>query len=238
MFNFNHFMFIFHLVLQIHRDKGNDYSDHCKTRIRKVEKILRLSLISHDAIYNEEGPTQHRQRLTVYSRLISLFNIYCAQGHLLLFIENDFDELQNVIKRLESISAHHLIYKKKDRLRYSVEFIIEGIKRLIGLKKESEKLDAILKKCQAALNGDSDVKDVQFQQMFSEEKTDWFTAHVTLIYLHSQVRFRNRAKSSFALLGSPLTTIKLSYFNSCFRCILGNCLRIQGEKQECLTKKL
>ena len=161
----------------------------CNARIKNVEKILRGPLIKTDSVFHDDGPEQKGLRLVVYSRVVALMVAYLARGHLPLsnISEDDIKELRMVVDKLNRL-AREVTWKKKDRIRYSVEFIQEGIGRILSGKKCTEsKLTAYLEECERAVNT-NDSRETKFLYRIRQGKMHWFDMHVVLYYLHSQVR--------------------------------------------------
>lgn len=153
--------------------------------IKEVEKILREPLIKADSVFNDDGPVEKELRLGVYSRVIAGMVASVASGHLPLtnISDKDMKELRQVLEILKKLSKDVAV-KKRDQLRYSVEFIQEGISRVrTGKKCTDSNLTAYFEKC----NAEGDVKDIDLLNTIGRGKMHWFDLHMVMYYIHSMV---------------------------------------------------
>ena len=177
-----------HALQQLQYLLFRDDHDSCKENLMKVEKIMRSSIISPEAVFKEEADPVKETRLSVYKRILSLIIIHQIQaGFSTVDFKNDMKKLQEELKRYCS----QINYKTKNFFRYSMEFIQEAISYLLKpcSKVTATSLGGCLDECQHLFEAqDFDVMDLAFLRKL-KKKSKWFDLHCILCYLHGKVRF-------------------------------------------------
>lgn len=182
-----------HALQQLQYLLFRDNLDSCKESLLKVEKIVRSSIISPDAVFKEEADSAREVRVSVYKRILSLICIYQIQTG---FSTVDF---KDGLKKLQQDLKHYctqIRYKKKNYFRYSMEFIQGAISYLLkgSGKATATNLGDCLDNCLSLLeNQESDVTKEfpeKLKKIVKKVKTgEWFDLHCVLCYLHGKVRF-------------------------------------------------
>ena len=182
-----------HALQQLQYLLFRDNLDSCKESLLKVEKIVRTSIISPDAVFKDEEHSVREIRLSVYKRILSLICIHQIQaGFTTVDFRHDLKKLQEELKQYCS----QISYKRKNYFRYSMEFIQEAISYLLkqSNKATATNLGDCLDKCQSLMeNQESDVMQLPFPQKLKKnvkkaKAGDWFDLHCVLCYLHGKVR--------------------------------------------------
>lgn len=187
-----------HALQQLQYLLFRDDHDSCKENLLKVEKIMRSSITSPEAVFREEADLLKEIRLSVYKRILSLIIIHQIQaGFSTADLKNDMKKLQEELKKY----CNNINYKKKSYFRYSMEFIMEAISYLLkpGNKVTATSLGGCIDECQDLFEAQQfDVMDLAFLRKLQKRsrvamkkmKTgDWFDLHCILCYLHGKVRF-------------------------------------------------
>ena len=179
-----------HLQHLLYRDS----LDCCKQNLLSVEKIIRSSIVSPDGVFREESDPMRLLRLSVYRCILSELIIHQIQSG---FSRID---LQNNLKQLEELKVYfnQINLKKKDILRYLMEFIQEAISYLLKspekkTMKTLKTLEHYLNECKA-LCANKQIEEKTLIQGLKKSKVKWFDLHCVLYYLHGQVgalSFRN-----------------------------------------------
>lgn len=173
-----------HLQHLLYRDS----IDCCKQNLLSVEKIIRSSIVSPNGVFREESDPMRLLRLSVYRCILSELIIHQIQSG---FSRID---LQNNLKQLEELKVYfnQINLKKKDILRYLMEFIQEAIDYLLK-SPEKKTLEHYLDECKA-LCANKQIEEKTLIQGLKSSKVKWFHLHCVLYYLHGQVgalSFRN-----------------------------------------------
>lgn len=165
-----------------------DDLDNCQQNLLSVEKIIRLSIVSPDGAFREEADPIRVLRLSVYGRILAELIIHQIQAG---FSEID---LENNLKKLEELKNYfsQINVKKKDFLRYSVEFIQGAISYLLPRspsKTLTTRLERYLEECKAFCSADKQIaeKNLSLFQKSKTSKLKSFDLQCVLYYLHGKV---------------------------------------------------
>lgn len=184
-------------LLQLQHLLFRDNLESCKENLLKVEKIIRSSINSPDAVFKEEADSVRETRLSVYQRILCLIIVHQIQaGFSTVEFKNDLKKLQEELK----ICCNQIIYKRKNVFRYSMEFIQEAISYLLkpNNKVAASNLSGCFDQCQDLLDKqDFDVMDLKFLRKLKKSRAfakkmkagEWFELHCIMCYLHGKVRF-------------------------------------------------
>lgn len=160
-----------------------------------VEKIVRLSICSPDAVFKEEGYLERELRLCVYSDILALLIFQETQGRLFAVdIKKELSELQNYLKKYKK--------KKRDYFQYYIKFIQEAISHLLKSANKFQQTccskspqhatkSAFLNECQS--NIATHVEDYKLKKGKSIKKMskgNWFALHCGILYLQRKVSLR------------------------------------------------
>ena len=181
-------------LLQLQYLLFRDNLESCKDLLR-VEKIIRSSINSPDAVFKEEADSVREIRLSVYQRILFLIIVHQIQAGFST-VDSDLKKLREELKKC----FNQINYKRKNYFRYSMEFIEEAISYLLkpSNKVAASKLGGCLNECQELFEKqDFNVKDLTFLQRLKKsrgvvKKTkagEWFDLHCIMCYLHGKVRF-------------------------------------------------
>ena len=171
-----------HLQHLLYRDS----LDCSKQNLLSVEKIIRSSIVSRNGVFREESDPIRLLRLSVYGCILSELIIHQIQSG---FSRID---LQNNLKKLQELKVYfnQINLKKKDILRYSMEFIQKAISYLLKSPEKTLKtrLGRHLDECKAlCANKQMEEKSLSLFQRLKASKVKWFDLHCILYYLHGQV---------------------------------------------------
>ncbi|XP_078353413.1 uncharacterized protein LOC144638109 isoform X2 [Oculina patagonica] len=185
-----------HSLQQLQYLLFRDGQNSCEENLLKVEKIIRSSIISPDAVFKEEADPVKEIRLSVYKRILSLIIIHQIQaGFSTVDLTNDLKKLQEEMKRY----CDHIKYKRKNYFRYSMEFIQKAISYLLKPcnKATATNLGVCLDECHNFFQTqDSEAMNPIFLRKLKKKnrvavkkmKTgEWFDLHCILCYLHGKV---------------------------------------------------
>ncbi|XP_068675843.1 uncharacterized protein [Montipora foliosa] len=192
-----------------HRDSGGQVVIHslqlllhliCKDNFERghgslleLEGIMRLSIFSDKGVFRRDGQEERTLKLHVYSRILALLlKPKVLQGELLV------TEVENDVKRiLEELQRHQkqLKYKKKDMLRYSIEFIIMLVSHSCLLKPSDSlptggRMESFLEECQEfCRNPTKESKDLTLLRILRKKRKTlpWAELHSILYHLHGKV---------------------------------------------------
>lgn len=185
-----------HALLQLQYLLFRDNLESCKENtLLKVEKIIRSTINSPDAVFKEEADSVREIRLSVYQRILCLIIVHRIQaGFPTVDFNNDLKKLREELK----VCCNQVNYKRKNYFRYSMEFIQEAISYLLNLnnKVAASNLGGCLDQCEDILEKqDFDVMDflrkLKKSRGFAKKMKpeEWFDMHCIMCYLHGKVRF-------------------------------------------------
>ena len=184
-------------LLQLQYLLYRDNLESCKDNLLRVEKIIRSSINSPDAVFKEEADPVREIRLSVYQRILFLIIVHQIQvGCSTVPFNNDLKKLREELKTY----CNQDNYRRKNYCRYSMEFIEEAISYLLkpNNKVAASKLGACLVQCQDLFEKqDFDVTDLTFLRKLKKSRAlvkktkagEWFDLHCIMCYLHGKVRF-------------------------------------------------
>ena len=167
---------LYHLIC-----KGNFVSSNDNLLV--VEAVIRSSMFTKD---------EHSQgylKFVVYSRILSLLLMQQVRHENLpmVSLENDLKSVQEDLRR-------HIKNKlKKDNFRYSMEFILNTIDRLLKPHDKSiapTKLKDLIEECHEFC-GKAEVQSKELKiirTLEAKKSVQWINLHCILIYLHGKVR--------------------------------------------------
>lgn len=182
-------------LLQLQHLLFRDNLESCKENLLKVEKIIRSSINSPDAVFKEEADSVRETRLSVYQRILCLIIVHQIQaGFCTVDFKNDLKKLQEELR----ICCNQITYKRKNIFRYSMEFIQEAISYLLkpNNKMADSNLSSCFDQCQDLLDKqDFDVMDLKFLRKLKKSRAfvrkmkadEWFDLHCIVCYLHGKV---------------------------------------------------
>ncbi|KAJ7356110.1 ptk6 protein tyrosine kinase [Desmophyllum pertusum] len=160
-----------------------DNFDSCNQNLLGVEAITRSSILSPDGLLKNDRHSERELKLYVYSRILSSLVIQqVRQGELPIVaaLEQDLKKLQDELKRF----SNQLNTKKKDGVRYSMEFILKAISYLL---KPHDKLKGFLDECQEfCLNQEINSNELKVLRKL-KKNGEWIDLHCILIHLHGKV---------------------------------------------------
>ena len=166
---------LFHLICKANFRSGND-------NLLVVEDVIRSSMFTKDE--HSEGYLKY----IVYSRILSLLLMRQVRHETLpiVALENDLKSVQKELRRYIQNKV------KKDHFRYSVEFILDTINRLLTLHDKSivpsEMKDLIEESEEFCGNSKMQSKDLKIiQKLETKKKIQRIDLHCTLIHLHGKV---------------------------------------------------
>ena len=178
---------LLHLICKDNFERGHG-------SLLELEGIMRSSIFSDKGIFRREGQCERTLKLLVYSRILSLLlKPDVLQDELLV------TELENDLKRIvEELQRHQkqLKYKKKDTLRYSMEFTIMLLSHSCLLKPSDSlptggRMESFLEECQEfCVNPRKESKDLTLLETLRKKKKNlsWAELHSILYHLHGKVR--------------------------------------------------
>ena len=149
-------------------------------------------------MFAKDEHSEGNLKLFLYSRILSLLLMQKVRQDELPIVDRETvlkNVQEEVIKRCDQLK-----HKKKDRFRYSMEFILHTITRLLkphGKSIAPSKLKGFIKECKEFCGSSKmESKDLNILRTLQKKKTidEWIDLHCILIYLHGKVnltRVRN-----------------------------------------------
>ena len=175
-----------HSLRQLLRLMQFDNLESGEHNLLGLERIIRLSISSTDAVFKVEGHQERLLRLSVYSQTLALLIIMRTQKWL------SSDDIKGDLLQLPG----HLgksYNKAKDLFHYSMEFIKQAIKFLAQKWKKFKKsrVMAFLKECteksDPRYEGNRELTFIQTLKNPERKKKGWFALHCVILYLHVKV---------------------------------------------------
>ena len=151
-----------------------------------LERIIRLSISSPDAVFKEEGHQERSLRLSVYSQTLVLLIIQKTQKWL------SSDNIERELLQLRGYLGKSY-NKAKDLFHYSMEFIKQAIGYLAKKWKkfENSRVMAYLKECteksDPRYEGNRELTFIKTLKNPRKAKKSWFALHCVILYLHFRV---------------------------------------------------
>ena len=182
---------LFHLICKDDFGSAND-------NLLVVEGVIRTSIFSSEGMFAKDEHSEGNLKLFLYSRILSLLLMQKVRQDELPIVDRETvlkNVHEEVIKRCDQLKN-----KKKDRFRYSMEFILHTITRLLkphGKSIAPSKLKGFIKECKEFCGSSKmESKDLNILRTLQKKKTidEWIDLHCILIYLHGKVnltRVRN-----------------------------------------------
>ena len=168
---------LFYLIFKANFGSGND-------------KLLNVEAVMRSSIFTKAEHSEGNLKFVVYSRILSLLLIQhvCQEKLPIVTLENDLKSVQELLRPLIKGSV------KKDQFRYSVEFILKTIDRLLKQHDKSiwpTKLKDLLEEChEFCANSRMQSKDLKINHALETKKNvEWIDRHCILIDLHGKVSF-------------------------------------------------
>ena len=161
----------------------------------ELEGIMRSSILSDKEVHRRDGQCERTLKLLVYSRILSLLlKPEVLQDQLLVTdLEKD---LKSIVEELQR-HQKQVKYKKKDTLRYSIEFTIMLVSHFCLLKPRESclptggRIESFLEECQEFCgNLEKESKDLTLLQILRKKKKNlsWAELHSILHHLQGKVR--------------------------------------------------
>ncbi|XP_068725930.1 uncharacterized protein [Montipora capricornis] len=177
---------LLHLICKDNFERGHE-------SLLELEGIMRSSIFSDEGVFRKDGQCERTLKLLVYSRILSLLlKPDVLQDQLLVA------DLENDLKRIvEELQRHQkqVKCKKKDTLRYSIEFTIMLFSHSCLLKPSESlptdgKMETFLEECQEfCVNARKESKDLTLLERLRKRKKNlsWAELHSILYHLHGKV---------------------------------------------------
>ncbi|XP_068725933.1 uncharacterized protein [Montipora capricornis] len=177
---------LLHLICKDNFERGHG-------SLLELEGIMRSSIFSDKGVFRRDGQCERTLKLHVYSRILSLLlKPEVLQDELLV------TEQENDLKRtVEELQRHQkqLKYKKKDILRYSIEFTIMLFSHSSLLNPSKSlptggRMVSFLEECQEfCVNPRKESKDLTLLETLRKKKKNlpWDELHSILYHLHGKV---------------------------------------------------
>ena len=163
---------------------GNDSEN-----LLAVEAITRSSIFSSEGLFKKDEHSEQALKLSVYSHILSLLLMQQAQDIQLpiVSLEQHMEKVQEELKR----RCNQIKSKKKDRFRYSMEFILETISYLLKPQGKSKaKLKGYLEECHKFCENPKMIgNDLKMLRTLKKiKKGESMDLHCVLTHLHGKVR--------------------------------------------------
>ncbi|KAL9964999.1 hypothetical protein ACROYT_G028722 [Oculina patagonica] len=187
-----------------------------KDSLLGVEKIVRLSINSTDAVFKEEGYLERELRLCAYSDILALLIFQQTQGRLFAVdIKKELSELQKFLKKYKE--------KKRDYFQYYMKFIQEAISHLLKSTKKMQQTccnksqqhgtkSAFLNECQGNIATQVEECKLKNPKSIREmSKGNWLALHCGILHLKRKVHCSETdemAREAVLLLLSVMDTYK------------------------------
>lgn len=175
-----------HSLQQLQHLLYRDSIQSAKQNLLSVEKILRLTIVSQDGAFKEEADSIRLLRLTVYGCILSELIIHQNQtGFSKIDAENNLKQLLEIKNYFSKMTL-----KKKDILRYSIEFIQEAISYLTRPpnKTVGSDLGNYLEECKRyCANSDTPNEELSLLKKVKRSGVKWCELHCIFYYLHGKV---------------------------------------------------
>ena len=175
-----------HSLQQLQHLLYRDSIQSAKQNLLSVEKILRLTIVSQDGAFKEEADSIRLLRLTVYGCILSELIIHQNQtGFSKIDAENNLKQLLEIKNYFSKMNL-----KKKDILRYSIEFIQEAISYLTRPpnKTVGSDLGNYLEECKRyCANSDTPNEELSLLKKVKRSGVKWCELHCIFYYLHGKV---------------------------------------------------
>ncbi|XP_022781526.1 uncharacterized protein LOC111322652 isoform X6 [Stylophora pistillata] len=175
-----------HSLQQLQHLLYRDCIQSAKQNLLSVEKILRLTIVSPDGAFKEEADSIRLSRLKVYGCILSELIIHQNQaGFSKIDSKNNLKQLREIKNFFSKIS-----WKKKDILRYSIEFIQQAISYLTQPlnKTLTSNLGNYLEECKRYFaNSGISNEELSLLKKLKKSGIKWCELHCILYYLHGKV---------------------------------------------------
>ena len=200
---------LFHLICKDNFGSGND-------NLLVVEGILRRSIFSPEGVFREDEHNEQSLKLFVYSRILSLLIMQQIREVELPIVawEQHLEKVLGELKR----RCDQIKSKKKDRFRYSMEFIIETISYLLKPNERpirvGSRIKNFIEECEEFCgNPEVESNDLKILRTPKNNKhREWIDLHCILIHLHGKVSSRYLLCFSFFFI-----RLKIIYHPLCKR---------------------
>jgi len=175
---------LFHLICKDDFGSGND-------NLLVVEEVIRSSIFSSEGMFAKDGHSEGNLKLFLYSRILSLLLMQKVRQDKLPFVDREI-VLKSVHEEMRK-RCSQLKHKKKDLLRYSLEFILSTITCLLKPQSKSTactKLKGFIKESEEFCGSpEMESKDLKILRTLEKKKTneEWIDLHCILIHLHRKV---------------------------------------------------
>ena len=175
---------LFHLLCKDDFESGND-------NLLVVEEVIRSSIFASEGMCAKDEHSERNLKLFLYSRILSSLLIQKVRQDKLPFVDREI-VLKNVREEMRK-GCNQLKHKKKDLLRYSMEFILNTITCLLkphDKSTASTKLKGFIKESKEFCGSPKmEPKDLNILRTLEKKKTndEWIDLHCILIHLHRKV---------------------------------------------------
>ena len=178
---------LLHLICKDNFERGYE-------SLLELEGIMRSSIFSSKGVFRRDGQCEKTLKLHVYSRILSLLlkPEVLQDEQLMTNLGNDWKRIVEELKR----HLKELKYKKKDTLRYSIEFTIMLFSHSCLLKPRKSlpaggRMQSFLEECEEFCgNPRKESKDLNILETLRKKKKNlqWAELHSILYHLHGKVR--------------------------------------------------
>jgi len=177
---------LFHLICKDDFGSAND-------NLLVVEGVIRTSIFSSEGMFAKDEHSEGNLKLFLYSRILSLLLMQKVRQNELPIVDRE-TVLKNVQGEMRK-RCDQLKNKKKDLFRYSMEFILHTITRLLQSHDKLVapiKLNGLMKECEEYCGSwEMESKDLNILRTLEKKKglEEWIDLHCILVYLHGKVHF-------------------------------------------------
>lgn len=155
-----------------------------RVNLLRIEKVVRESINSPDAVFKEEGDEERKLRLSVYNQILTMMSIQNAREQLCVV------DIREQLSRMQKDLTKYL-NPTMERFRYFIEIARQAIAYLLKPKQKFSNVKAFLGECQATLeNRDYQNMNPSFLDKLRNPrgvKQNWFASHCTVCYLRGKI---------------------------------------------------
>ena len=180
-------------IQQLHRLMLLDTLESGKGSLVGVEKIIRLSICSHDATFKKEGLQEKELRLSVYRRILALLIFQQIKGSFFTvdIVKTKLLELQDCLAKYNN--------QMKGSFQFSKAFIQEAIRYLLKPNEKSEKSNvrAFVNECRVNIETQGDnsemlsflhkLQNPEWVKKMNKTRNNWLAVHCVILYFYEKV---------------------------------------------------
>ena len=172
------------LLLFLHLICQDDF-DSANISLLVVEEITRSSIFTPDGVLRKSQHLETSLKPFVYSRILSWLLIQRVRdlGVSFVALEQDLKKVQHGLEK----SRNHILGRKKDQYRYSMEFISQAISQFTSIA--GTNLKRLIEECQNFCEnstGESGKLEI-LSEVKKKNSGKWVDLHCILIHLHGKV---------------------------------------------------